>query len=46
MNVTWLWMILAFIAGTIFGIGTICCCIVAGQEDRQLEKLNKDNADC
>ena len=43
---TWIWIILAFIAGTIFGIGTICCFVVAGQEDRQLEKLNTDNADC
>lgn len=46
---TWLWILLAFIAGTIFGIATICCCIVAGQEDRKLEKLEKLNtndADC
>lgn len=43
---TWLWIVLAFIAGTIFGIGTTCCFVVAGQEDRKLEKLNTDNADC
>ena len=41
---TWLWIVLAFIVG-IFGVVTMCCFIVAGQEERRLEKLNTDEAD-
>ena len=33
--------ILSFALGAIFGVGTMCCFIVAGEEDRQLEKENK-----
>jgi len=42
---TWLWITLAFFAGTVFGVVMMCCFIVAGQEERSLEKLNTDNAD-
>ncbi len=42
---TWLWIILAFIAGGFFGVVMMCCFIVAGQEDERLEKLNTDKAD-
>ena len=42
---TWLWIILAFVGGTVFGVVMMCCFIVAGQEERSLEKLNTDNAD-
>lgn len=37
---TWLWIILAFIAGGLFGVTTMCCLFVASEEDRRLEKLN------
>ena len=37
--------ILAFFAGTVFGVVMMCCFIMAGQEERNLEKLNTDNAD-
>ena len=42
---TWLWIVLSFVGGSIFGIVTMCCFIEAGQEERNLEKLNTDNAD-
>ena len=45
INMTWLWITLAFFAGTIFGVAIMCCFIVAGQEEQRLEKLNTDNAD-
>ena len=45
INMTWLWSILAFVGGTVFGVVMMCCFIVAGQEERSLEKLNTDNAD-
>ena len=35
---TWLWIILAFIAGGAFGVVMMCCFIVASQEDERLEK--------
>ena len=34
--------ILSFALGAIFGLGAMCCFIVAGEEDRQLEKQNKE----
>ena len=34
--------LISFAAGTLFGLGFMCCFIVAGQEDRQLEKENKE----
>ena len=39
---TWLWIILAFVGGSVFGVATMCCFIVAGREDRELEKENKE----
>ncbi|MBQ7574880.1 MAG: hypothetical protein IJT23_11615 [Clostridia bacterium] len=36
---------IAFILGAMFGLIVICCCIMAGREDRELEKLNKYKAD-
>ncbi|MBP3361381.1 MAG: DUF3789 domain-containing protein [Clostridia bacterium] len=33
--------ILSFALGALFGVGAMCCFIVAGEEDRQLEKENK-----
>lgn len=42
---TWLWITLAFFAGTVFGVVMMCCFIMAGQEERNLEKRNTDNAD-
>lgn len=41
----WLWIILSFIAGGLFGVITMCCFIVASEEDDRLEKLNTNNAD-
>ena len=45
IDMTWLWITLSFVAGTIFGAVFMCCFIVAGQEERSLEKLNTNNAD-
>ena len=45
INMIWLWITLAFFAGTVFGVVMMCCFIIAGQEERNLEKLNTDNAD-
>ncbi len=45
INMTWLWIILAFIAGGTFGVVMMCCFIVASQEDERLEKLDTDNAE-
>lgn len=45
INMTWLWIILAFVGGSIFGVATMCCFIVASQEDERLEKLDTDNAE-
>ena len=45
INMTWLWIILAFVGGSVFGVATMCCFIIAGKEERSLEKLNTDNAD-
>ena len=42
---TWLWIILAFIAGGAFGVVMMCCFIVASQEDERLEILDTDNAE-
>ena len=42
---TWLWITLAFFGGTVFGVVMMCCFIIAGQEERSLEKLNTDNAE-
>ena len=42
---TWLWVLLAFIAGGTFGVVMMCCFIVASEEDKRLEKLNTDDAD-
>lgn len=41
----WLWIILSFIAGGLFGVVMMSCFIVASEEDDRLEKLNTDNAD-
>lgn len=41
---TWLWILLAFSAGAIFGVVIMCCFIAAGQEDKRLEKLDTDHA--
>lgn len=42
---TWIWIVSAFIAGSIFGLGIMCCFIVASEEDKRLEKLNTQDAD-
>ena len=43
---TWLWIILAFIAGGTFGVVMMCCFIAASQEDEyDEEKLDTDNAE-
>ena len=42
---TWLWIILAFIAGGLFGVIIMCCFVVAGDADRRLEKLDTENND-
>ena len=31
--------------GSIFGVATMCCFIVASQEDERLEKLDTNNAE-
>lgn len=45
IKMMWLWIILSFIAGGLFGVIMMCCFIVASEEDDRLEKLNTDNAD-
>lgn len=46
INMTWLWIILAFIAGGTFGVVMMCCFIAASQEDEyDEEKLDTDNAE-
>ena len=45
INMTWLWITLAFFAGTVFGVVMMCCFFMASQEGRSLEKLNTDKAD-
>ena len=45
INMTWLWITLAFFAGTVFGVVMMCCFFMASQEERSLEKLNTDKAD-
>ena len=45
INMTWLWIILSFITGGIFGVVMMCCFIVASEEDKRLEKLNTDKAE-
>lgn len=30
---------IAFTVGMIFGVGLMSCCVLAGREDRELEKL-------
>ena len=42
---TVIFMGIAFVLGAMFGFGVICCCILAGKEDRELEKTNKNKAD-
>ena len=42
---TWLWITLAFLGGSVFGVVMMCCFIIGGQEERSLEKLNTDNAE-
>ena len=44
INLTWLWIILAFIFGGFFAIIVFSCLIVAG-DDKRCEKLNTDEAD-
>ena len=41
----WLWITLAFFAGAVFGVVMMCCFIVAGQEERNLEKIETNNAE-
>lgn len=36
---------IVFILGAVFGVSITCCLVVAGNEDRRLEKLNKTKAD-
>ncbi len=36
-------IIIAFIAGIMIGVFTMCCCQLAGQADRELEKLQCSN---
>lgn len=35
--------LLGVVVGGIFGVVMMCCFIVAGDEDRRLEKLDRDN---
>ena len=34
--------LITFAVGALFGLGFMCCFIVAGREDRELEKENKE----
>ena len=34
--------ILSFALGALFGVGAMCCFFIAGKEDEELEKLNKE----
>lgn len=36
------WNIVAFMAGTMFGMVIMACCAVAGQGDDRAEELDKD----
>ena len=36
------WNIVAFIAGTMFGMVIMACCAVAGQGDDRAEEITKD----
>ncbi|GEM_PF-1321837 len=38
-------LILSFIAGSVFGVVIMCCCITAGREDREMEKLREHQTD-
>lgn len=40
----WLWIILAFMAGGLFGIIMMSCFIVAKEADARVAKLNNDEA--
>lgn len=42
---TWLWIILAFIAGGLLGVIIMCCFVVASDADKRLEKLDTENID-
>ena len=42
---TWLWIILAFAAGGLFGVIIMCCFVVASDADRRLENLDTENND-
>ena len=42
---TWIWCGLAFIVGGAFGLGMMCCFIIASEEDRYIEKLEIKEAD-
>ena len=44
INMTWLWIILAFMFGGFFAIMVFSCLIVAG-DDKRYEKLNTDEDD-
>lgn len=39
------WILLFFVLGTLFGLGFICCCMLAGREDKILKNQIKDKTD-
>ena len=41
----WIWCGIALCIGGAFGVGLMCCLIIASEEDRQLEKLKIKEAD-
>lgn len=44
INMTWLWIILAFLFGGFFAVIMFSCFVISGQDKRH-EKLNTDKAD-
>ena len=34
--------LITFAVGALFGLGFMCCFFIAGKEDEELEKLNKE----
>lgn len=40
-----IWILFFFALGAMFGLGFICCCVLAGREDQKLKNQIKDKTD-
>ncbi len=38
---TVIFLLIAFVLGAIFGMGTMCCLVISGREDRKIENTKK-----